>query len=209
MTENYTSTDETRDRILAAAADIISRRGYARATTRIIAEAAGVNEVTLFRHFGSKHNLLSEVIQKHSALPDLTDLIENRLTGDYRQDLIHIARVFFRAITERRESLRLMLCEAGELPEIQDIIAKVPDQLRLILTRYLQQRMDSGTVQRTNPEILAQAFLGMFFSYGIAREMLGATLSVNVPQESIILEFVDIFVDGTLRKTESKGAGLP
>jgi hypothetical protein len=69
--------------------------------------------------------------------------------------------------------------------------------------------MDSGTVHRTNPEILAQAFLGMFFSYGIAREMLGVNLAANVTQETIIIEFVDIFVDGTLQKTGSTGAGLP
>jgi len=201
MTDRPPNAEDTRDRILTAAVNIMSRRGYARATTRAIAEAAGVNEVTLFRHFGNKRNLLSEMIQQHSALPDLTDLIENQLTGDYRQDLILIARVFFRSITERKEALRLMLCEAKELPEIQEIVVKIPDQLRKVITRYFQQKIEANIVRQMNPEIMAQGFLGMFFSYGIAREMLGANIAMEVPQETLMAEFVDIFVDGTLRKT--------
>jgi len=201
MTDRPPNAEDTRDRILTAAVNIMSRRGYARATTRAIAEAAGVNEVTLFRHFGNKRNLLSEMIQQHSALPDLTDLIEYQLTGDYRQDLILIARVFFRSITERKEALRLMLCEAKELPEIQEIVVKIPDQLRKVITRYFQQKIEANIVRQMNPEIMAQGFLGMFFSYGIAREMLGANIAMEVPQETLMAEFVDIFVDGTLRKT--------
>jgi AcrR family transcriptional regulator len=198
MSEYKSSTDDTRDRILKAAADIISRRGYARATTRAIAEAAGVNEVTLFRHFGNKRNLLAEMIQKHSALPNLTFIIENQLTGDYRQDLVHLATVFYHAITERKEALRLMLCEARELPEVQEIIVKVPDLLRKLLTRYFQEKIEANLIRNTNPEVMAQGFLGMFFSYGIAREMLDSKIAPEISEEAIITEFVDIFVGGTI-----------
>jgi AcrR family transcriptional regulator len=197
MSENKSPTDDTRDRILKAAADIMSRRGYARATTRAIAEAAGVNEVTLFRHFGNKRNLLAEMIQKHSALPNLTFMIEKQLTGDYRQDLIHLATVFYRTITERKEALRLMLCEAKELPEVQEIIVKVPDLLRKLLTRYFQKKIESNLIRNINPEVMAQGFLGLFFSYGIAREMLDSKIAPDISEEAIIAEFVDIFVDGT------------
>ncbi len=54
MTTNKTPIDDTRERILQAAAELFAEKGYARATTRSIAEAAKVNEVTIFRHFGSK-----------------------------------------------------------------------------------------------------------------------------------------------------------
>ena len=45
---------ELRDRILEAAALVYAETGFRGATTRRIAERAGVNEITLFRHFGSK-----------------------------------------------------------------------------------------------------------------------------------------------------------
>jgi AcrR family transcriptional regulator len=48
--------------MLAAAHDEFCERGYARATTRGIAERAGVAEPLLFRHFGSKAALFNEVV---------------------------------------------------------------------------------------------------------------------------------------------------
>jgi AcrR family transcriptional regulator len=48
--------------MLAAAHDEFSDHGYARATTRGIAERAGVAEPMLFRHFGSKAALFNEVV---------------------------------------------------------------------------------------------------------------------------------------------------
>jgi AcrR family transcriptional regulator len=177
----------------------MSEKGYTGTTTKAIAEAAGVNEVTLFRQFGSKRNLLSEMISRHSALPGLTGLIESQLTGDYRQDLIRLATVFFRAITERKEALRMMLCEARELPEVREVVVQAPDQLRAVLTRYFQSQMEAGKVKEMHPEVMAQAFLGMFFSYGIAREILASQIALEMPQEAMIAHFVDIFISGSLK----------
>jgi AcrR family transcriptional regulator len=198
MNQTPIPADDTRQRILQAAAEIMAERGYARATTRLIAEAAGVNEVTLFRHFGSKRNLLSEVISQHSALPGLKNMIESQLTGDYRQDLIRLGTVFFKAITERKEALRLMLCEARELPEVREVVVQIPDQLREVLMQYFQVQMEAGQVKQMRPELMAQAFLGMFFSYGIASEMLASQIASDVSQEILVDQFVDIFISGTL-----------
>lgn len=53
----------TRDRLLQAAIQVFSRAGYVGATTREIAREAGVSEVTLFRHFQRKEQLLKAVAQ--------------------------------------------------------------------------------------------------------------------------------------------------
>ncbi|MEP6619631.1 MAG: helix-turn-helix domain-containing protein [bacterium] len=67
----------SRDRILEAAGRVYAKHGFRGATTRLIAIEAGVNEVTLFRTFGSKGALL-EAVLTHSdeqfsvpALPTL------------------------------------------------------------------------------------------------------------------------------------------
>lgn len=54
---------ENRTRILDAAARVYAEFGYRGATTRRIATAAGVNEVTLFRTFGSKAALIDEAVR--------------------------------------------------------------------------------------------------------------------------------------------------
>jgi AcrR family transcriptional regulator len=53
-----------RERLLDAAAVVFARDGLAGSTTREIAYAAGVNEVTLFRLFQTKQNLLTAVLER-------------------------------------------------------------------------------------------------------------------------------------------------
>lgn len=52
-----------RDQILDAAARVYAEHGFRGATTRRIADAAGVNEVTLFRTFGSKAALIEAALR--------------------------------------------------------------------------------------------------------------------------------------------------
>ena len=47
--------DETKIKILEATLNLMVKYGYKGATTRKIAEVAGVNEVTIFRHFKNKY----------------------------------------------------------------------------------------------------------------------------------------------------------
>src|SRR3954447_5704638 len=82
------------ERLIGAALEMFSRRGMA-ATTREIAEAAGVNEVTLFRLFESKGGLLAAVVgevvrAEHEAL-DRVDLED----FDIRRDISAVADVFY------------------------------------------------------------------------------------------------------------------
>ena len=59
---------ESRDRILEAAARVYAETGFRGATTRRIADEAGVNEITIFRQFGSKAALIDEAVRCRSAL---------------------------------------------------------------------------------------------------------------------------------------------
>lgn len=56
-----TTRDETRARILAAAAQLIEQGGRDAATTRAVAAAAGVQAPTIYRLFGDKRGLLDAV----------------------------------------------------------------------------------------------------------------------------------------------------
>ena len=55
------SPQVSRQKLLEAAMRVFAESGFRGATTRRIAEAAGVNEVTLFRQFKSKSALINEV----------------------------------------------------------------------------------------------------------------------------------------------------
>ncbi|RYF48013.1 MAG: TetR/AcrR family transcriptional regulator [Cytophagaceae bacterium] len=103
-----------RDRLLAAAKLVFARDGLQGATTRAIAQEAGVNEVTLFRHFQNKERLIGEVMesivmQKHLAEPVGA---QKAWTGSLKTNLRRYAETLY-SVMERDEPLiRTMLGEA-------------------------------------------------------------------------------------------------
>src|ERR1700712_276199 len=75
----------TRESLLDVTARLYSEHGWRGTTTRAIAAAAGVNEVTLFRQFGSKELLLNEAIC--AAVSDSTPTLPD-VPGDLAQELL-------------------------------------------------------------------------------------------------------------------------
>ena len=65
---------DIKKRILDAAVVLYSRHGFRGTTTRRIAQEAGVNEVTLFRTFGSKESLIAEALRHRSDTAQLVTL---------------------------------------------------------------------------------------------------------------------------------------
>ena len=191
------NSKDTRQRIIDAASELSSQVGYTRATTKAIAKAAGVNEVTLFRHFGTKQDLFAAAIEQYGG-PAMAPALEAQLTGDYRQDLTTVGSIFLAILLERREMLQLLLCESAHIPNVRTVLARNPREFREMLARYLRSLMEQGKVREQHPEAMAQAFMGMFFAYAISLGILGEEIKPPLPNSDLVAQFVDIFVAGTL-----------
>jgi AcrR family transcriptional regulator len=77
-----------RERILAAARDLFYRHGIRAVGVEAIAEAAGTNKMTLYRHFSSKDELVAECLRQFAARADaLWEKIEGAHPGDARAQL--------------------------------------------------------------------------------------------------------------------------
>lgn len=198
MSKSAPAPKDTRQRIIDAAAEVGGKVGFSKATTRAIAEAAGVNEVTLFRHFGTKENLFSAAIEQYGG-PAMAPAIQAQLTGDFRQDMMTLGNILMTVLLERREMLRLLLCESAHIPEVRTVVARNPRELRKMTARYLQSHMEKGTIKEQHPEALAQAFMGMFFSYAISLHMLDEDIHPGMERSELVSLFVDIFIAGTIK----------
>ena len=198
---NSPKPESARARIITAASRLFTEKGYAGTTTRAIAEAAGVNEVTIFRHFGTKENLAKAIMDQFGGLAIAEDL-ELRFSGDYAQDLNLIGKMMMKVMTERSDSMRMAICEAGNFPEFQQVVAENPRQLRGMLARYLKRQMDNHVILPGHAEVLAQAFLGMFFSYIVLKGFLSDDLKPKISSDQVMDQFVDLFVRGTLSEQE-------
>lgn len=192
----------TSEKLLEATLKLISEKGYLGTTTKEIAQEAGVTEVTLFRHFGSKEKLFEEVLSKYSFLPKLKDLLAE-LEGeayDYETVLQVIGIRFFDTLKERKSFVRLMTCEINVYPEkVRDVASKFIDETNQVLADYFKSKQDKGVLRRFSSESAAKAFLGMIFSYFKTEEIAKERDISREEMERIIKEFVEIFVHGTLK----------
>src|SRR6266540_741409 len=64
-----------RERIVAVAADLFYRHGIRAVGVEAIAEAAGTNKMTLYRHFASKDELVAEYLRQSAKLADELHLL--------------------------------------------------------------------------------------------------------------------------------------
>ncbi len=199
MPSNLSEPTDTRQRLIQAASELFSTLGYVRTTTRKIAAEAGVSEVTLFRHFGSKKNLFAAVLEEYAGTPDMRTALGAQFTGDYYEDMLTLGRHFMHVLIERREAMHMMLCEAGHFEEVREVLGQVPRGLRDGLAGYLRRQIAAGQVQDMDPEVMAQAFFGMFFSYNIAQAIFAESMALETTIDNLIQQFVDIFVNGTIR----------
>ena len=109
----------TRDRILEACLPVFAERGFAGSTTRVLADAAGVNVATLAWHFGGKQGLYEAVIDHMyeglTAIEIPADLPQER---DER--IRRVVREVFAYFRTRRDNVRLLqrhVLDRDALPE--------------------------------------------------------------------------------------------
>jgi AcrR family transcriptional regulator len=88
----------TREKILESALHLFSEKGYLGATTKDIAAESGIAEVTLFRHFAAKENLLEEVLMTYTFVPALKEIIPAVRKMPYEAALVEIARKFLEVL---------------------------------------------------------------------------------------------------------------
>src|SRR5262249_19671190 len=126
---------EIRDRILEAAKRVYAQHGFRGATTRLIAIEAGVNEVSLFRTFGSKAALFEALMQSQVAQSPIPDLPDSPIDPE-REVTVWCAAVLG-YMRENRSFIRTSFGEMEERPEAAVSMCEGPNCAGMILTDYV------------------------------------------------------------------------
>lgn len=162
---------ETRDQILAAALEVYAQHGFRGATTRRIAHAAGVNEVTVFRHFGSKDALLAEAITDAASQSPSAPLPDE--PGDVPRELTMWAQAQIGNLRERSGVIRTCMGELDERPELASSAAIAPRTSFAELATYLRRLRERGMITRDHDVHAAAAMLmGALFADATSRPLL-------------------------------------
>lgn len=157
--------------------------------------------MTVFRHFGSKEELFGKVIGTYSFLPALKDMLPLLSDMQYEDALREVAGKYIERLYERKDFIRIMLSESHLYPEkAKSLHRNFLDEMARTLASYIRGMQEKGGLRDLDPELSARAFLGMFFSYFIAREFHRVKGLQKVDPERVIEEFVEIFSRGTKKK---------
>jgi AcrR family transcriptional regulator len=181
-----------KDQLLEAALQVYSESGYHGATTRRIAAAAGVNEITLFRHFGSKDALLREALGRCQA-EGFVPLPED--PHDPLQELTDWSRSHLQHLHQRAALIRTCLGEFAERPDLVSPEISCPVQSARTLAAYLERLKERGlAAESTEPRAAATMLLGTLFADAIGRDLVPDMYSV--PTEEAPAQYVALFLRG-------------
>lgn len=192
----YPKPSEARERLISAAGKVFGLKGLQGATTREIAREAGVNELTLFRHFHSKANLLATVL--HHAAEDQAQVRVRMDASD--QDVLSGLLTFARAFNEMLESHEgLIRTLIGEVHRDPASARQVTDGAfapwRESLTMHLRSWQSSGAILPTLALApMVDHFIGMLLSGMLRRTCPWATREYTT--EEYLQTSVGIFVRG-------------
>ena len=180
---------ELRDRILDAAAKVYAETGFRGATTRRIAERAGVNEITLFRHFGSKTRLLHEAIHCAGISSNLCGLPPNPV--EPRTELLEWAAANHAELFARRSLIRTAMGEIEERPDLLPAESPTVCACRE-LDQYLGRLQQLGWIDpNISLESAATMFMGTLFADAMSRDILPILYQHSAEQS--LEQYVQLF----------------
>lgn len=204
--------EDTEQRILDAALRVFASEGYTGATTRRIAKEANVAEVTLFRKFKSKENLMKELLINNrtvfSSLDDLSHLFQKEKDVDLETELRILGKNIAKSMRDRkkdskRQMFMLMLFEEGRRrPEVAEALSSLLQMSINPLSEYFELQIKNGKMRTINSRSAALIFVGYFVHTSLLREVVGDGFLGNNDEE--IDRFIDIFTKGILKIEDMK-----
>lgn len=182
---------DVRDALLKSAVKAFAACGTRGATTRKIAEDAGVNEVTLFRHFSSKDELMQAALEHFAqqAFPSrLPDVPKNP-----REELLEWCLEHHRALYKSRALIRRSMGEFDERPECCAQGMKVSIRIADELSSYLAALKRLGLARAGWDERAGAAMLmGALFTDAMGRDTMPERYPTSMREA--VESYVDLFL---------------
>ena len=166
------SAEERRLQILRVAVSLFSQRGFGGTTTKEIAQAAGVSEAMVFRHFANKQELYSAILDHKACSGDAMNpeaMVAEALQE--KDDRAVFERLALGALEHHEcdpEFQRLLLHAALEGHELaQMFFEKFVRRVYELLGNYVAERQRDSAMVAMDPAIVVRAFIGMIIHHSL------------------------------------------
>lgn len=209
LTEGYDQQKKTdkQTKILEAAIEIFSEKGFAATSTSEIAQKAGVAEGTIFRHYKTKKDLLLSI-----AGPIATKLIAPFLMRDFAKLLdipYNRADEFFRVIARdrivfARKNIKLIKILVHEVPFQPELMEQIKSLVtKVVVTRIekvVKHFQEQGQLIEAPPWRIMRSTASLFIGMIIFHVFL--TPESPFDEEEEIDRTLDILMHGIASRTE-------
>jgi AcrR family transcriptional regulator len=162
----------SRQKLLEAAMRVFAESGFRGATTRRIAEAAGVNEVTLFRQFKSKTALINEAAELYARRRSEEALPQQPVAP--LSELSEWCSAHLALLQESRDLIRKCMAEVGEHPHIAGCVRQGPDVVHKQLLDYSTRLVRQQDLPASPAEVRVACIMlqGALFADAMGRDIM-------------------------------------
>lgn len=213
-----------RQQIVLVAMRLFSERGFRGTTTKEIAQAAGVSEAIIFRHFATKDDLYNAIIDhKACAGGPMADLnhpviehiqcsvAEAVARKDDRGVFEGIALGMMRHHAQDPDFLRLLMHSALEGHRLAQMFwDRNIRQMYAFLGSYIEERQRDGVFREVDPLVVVRAFTGTIIHHSLNNTLWDKHRTLlDIPDERAAREFTELLLRGVARQDEEEGATTP
>jgi AcrR family transcriptional regulator len=199
------TAEDRRLQILESAMELFGRQGYQGTTTRQIAEAAGVNEAIIFRHFPTKEDLYWEVLDRKIRDEQGRATIAKRLEsgGTQREVFLAIGRDFLERRKKDPSVMRMLLFTSLENHKLSSRFFHTHiSDIYEMLADYIRVEIEAGRFREVDPLLAARGFLGMFVYHFMVQELFGGKKYQDLDVDEVSETLTDIWLRGIMAGEE-------
>jgi AcrR family transcriptional regulator len=187
----------TAERIVEAAAELFAERGYSATTTRALAQRAGVNEVTIFRLFGSKLGVLMAIGERLAVQGAAQQASAEPLPEDLHAAVTALAMREVDAASQYGAVAMRLAFDAKSVPEIAALMGEGPSANARAIAAFFAEQQRAGRVRTDiDARLIADAFFALTSTFVMSRMLLGAGPSADIPNEEAVRQLVDVLLAG-------------
>src|SRR6266851_4420746 len=165
--------EETRQRILAAARELLTSRGYANTTLEMIAEVAEVSPKTVSAVFGSKQGILAELVNPVAFDTPVQHLLDQLRSSQEPLQRVALVVLITRQVYESLVSQFDLLRTAGVVaPELADLARQIEVRRRQNQAYLIANLQEQGLLRHGLSSEEATDVLWALTSYDLYRMLV-------------------------------------
>ena len=159
-----------RNQILDAAARIFAEKGFHRATTKEIAQAAGISEGTIYNYFANKGDLVIGIITRLAKFNQLGSELTQAFESGNRGFLTAIFGDRTGRVEQNIEMVRAVLPEILINPELRErFYQQFVSPVAGFVEQAVRARVEAGHIRAVNVPLTVRAIQSMFVGLLILR----------------------------------------